>query len=222
MSYEHLCDRLRAQRVQRGSAGQATISVQRGDSPSRRRQFTGRVRIDGQLSGDLVGSEPRVFEVQPGVHTVTVYLGRKDKVHTAPGKAEVSTTFSLGPGERVALSCGVRREAARQWTRVDTSNAINGVGLAIALYAIIICVAWFCSYARVSWWLVGALVIAFAMGLSLGLLGGFALGRMTRTTANSTAEAVKSRIDSPYYLERQPVGKAQAGPGGELDPEFSY
>ena len=242
MSLEELRRRIAAARIERGSQGQATILVQRGDFPSRRRQFTGTVRIDQRRIGYLVGREPRAFDVQPGEHTVTVYLGRKDRVVAAPGPAVVSSSITLEPGEQVLLTCGVRPEVARQWSRIDRSGGRNGVFFAIAIY---LCAAtgWLIApvlqallAATIGFYLPGfrgwilplsLLVGPVLAGFYAAALGGYAIGRWSRGMSLGHAEDLSPQLDSPYFLEPAPArGVGATGypnpKGQEIDswPEF--
>jgi hypothetical protein len=242
MSLEELRRRFETARIERGSQGQATIIVRRGDFPSRRRQFTGTVRIDHRRIGYLVGRAPRAFDVQPGEHRVTVYLGRKDRVTSAPGRAVVSATITLEAGEEVLLTCGVRPEVARRWSRIDRSGGRNGVFFAIAIY---LCAAagWLIApflqglvAATIVYYLPGILgwiwplsliVSPIPAGLYAAVLGGYAIGRWTRGMSLELATNLLPRLGSPYYLEQQPAmgvgGTCRPGPkvpGIDRGPEF--
>jgi hypothetical protein len=242
MSLEELRRRFESARVERGSQGQATIIVRRGDLPGRRRRFTGTVRIDERRIGYLVGGEARAFDVQPGAHRVTVYLGRKDRVASAPGRAMVSSSVEVEPGEQVVLTCGVRCEVARQWRRIDRSGGRFGIYFAVAIY---LCAAlgWLIApflqellAATVLYYLPGfrASIVPLAIMVSpipaafyAAVLGGYAIGRWVRGMSVESTEDLLPRLGSPYYLEPQSAPEfgmaaraGQKGRGMEPWPEF--
>jgi hypothetical protein len=234
MSLEELCHRLRAERIERGAHGQASITVKRGDSPDRRRQFTGTVRVDNQQIGYLVGTEPRSFDVEPGDHTVTVHLGRRDRVPGARGKAVVSALVSVGPGEHVVLTCGVRPELAQKWAESTMTEARRGVLFAIVVYIFaslgwllspvlrqgVVAVVSYYFPATVAWlplllWLVSPLASGFYAAVAAGLL----IGLWVQRNRKQTGGDLLSESGAPYYLQQQPgierqePAKIVEGPG---------
>ena len=242
MSLEELRRRFEAARLERGSQGQATIIVRRGDFPSRRRQFTGTVRIDERRIGYLVGREPRAFDVQPGEHTVTVFLGRKDRVASAPGRAVVSSSIVLEPGEEVVLTCGVRPEVARRWSRIYRSGGRSGVRFAIAIYLcaalgwavspflqalVAATIVYYLPAIRGLIWPLSLIVSPIPSGFYAAMLGGYVIGRWSRGMSREPAEGLLPRLGSPYYLEPQAARGVEAtsrpgptGPGIDPWPEF--
>jgi hypothetical protein len=218
MSLEHLAQRFRAQRVDRGARGHARIRVMRGDRPGAGRRHTGKVRIDDQTLGYLVASLPTVFEVEPGDHTVKVQLGRRDLVSSAPGAAVASTKLSIGQGEEATLTCGVRPDVASRWSQLNRFGSRRGIRFAFAIYAFA-AAGWLAS-PFVQEWIAAAIVyyapaaigwlgwINHAIGpISLSFLsaiaGGWVVGQAARGASPQAAIELESRIGSPYFLEQE-------------------
>ena len=101
----------------RRSIDRAAITIRRADVPAGVRRFTGRVLINGRMSGDLVGAEPRSFDVENGEHTVTVFFKRRPEILSSGRRPTASTSVSIDVGERVELVCGIRPDVVRHWNR---------------------------------------------------------------------------------------------------------
>jgi hypothetical protein len=125
MSINCLSERFRAQRNKRRTLDRATIAVKRIEPSTGRLRFAGRVLVDCQQIGYLVGGEPRTFDVEPGEHTITVYFGRRPAILSSPGRAVSTTSVRLGAGERADFACGIRPEVARLWARARRATVIG-------------------------------------------------------------------------------------------------
>jgi hypothetical protein len=74
---DDLCSHARTRRAKWDTVPWASITVRLGDVAAGPPRYTGVVLIDRRQLGYLIGGEPRAFRVDPGEHTITVYLGRR-------------------------------------------------------------------------------------------------------------------------------------------------
>lgn len=106
---EVLCSRARVRRVEQNKVPWATVSIELTAVVCKTPCHAGRVLIDRRLVGSLINGEPRSFRVEPGQHTVTVYLGRSARFG-GDRKASISCDVLLEPGENAKLVCGRMNE----------------------------------------------------------------------------------------------------------------
>jgi hypothetical protein len=215
MSIEHLSARIRTQRIKRRALEPATIAVRRGDPCADCLRFSGRVLLDGQQLGYLVGGEPRTFHVDPGDHTITVYFGRRSAFFASRRRAVSSASVSLCPGERADFNCGIRPDVARQW--METRRAV--ASRAIIFFAVVLLAgeagSWLTTFLRDAVALAvfhlpvyGSLipilhriVSPLFCALWFALLARWILGRLAYFPSEETDEELLARIGSPYFLE---------------------
>jgi len=213
MSIDRLSERIRIQLTERRAIAFATITVKRVDPSADRRRFAGRVRIDGQQLGYLVGGEPRTFDVEPGEHTITVYFGRKPAIISSRRPAMSTASVSLGAGERAEFACGIRPEVARQWAKVRRAVAFR-VTVCVAAIELVYwlitpnlrpAVALAVFYLPVPGSLIPwcyRLVSPVLSVLWFVLLASWMVGRSTHLRRDESYEELLRRIGSPYYIER--------------------
>ncbi len=121
-TFDALRERSKTIRARLDRVEWCSISVEVEGVPEQSTRYTAVVRIDGGIAGDLVGSAPRSFRVEPGEHTVVVRLRKRLWLHGCPEKAIVSLELDLEPGEHVRLKCGVRPEARETARRADAAD----------------------------------------------------------------------------------------------------
>jgi hypothetical protein len=216
MSIDQLSARLRTQRTKRRTLDLATITVKRVEPSAGRRRFAGRVLIDRQQVGYLVGDEPRTFEVETGDHTITVYFGRRPAILSSPRRATSTASVSLGAGERADFAWGIRSDVARLWAQAQTEATIRATVFAAAVGLSASAGSLLAPYLRQAVALAvfrlpvyGPLIpICYALVSPVlcwswfALLAGWIVRRSTDLLRDQTDEALLSRIGSPYYLER--------------------
>jgi hypothetical protein len=216
MSTEHLSTRFRIQRMRRRTLDLATITVKRVAPSAGRRRFAGRVLIDGQQIGYLVGDEPRTFEVKTGDHTITVYFERRPAILSSPRRATSTASVSLGAGERADFACGIRPEVAQLWAQAQTEATIRATVFAAAVGLSAWAGSLLAPYLRQAVAMavfhlpIHGPLISLCHGLVspvlcwfwFALLAGWIVRRSTDLLRDQTDEALLSQIGSPYYLER--------------------
>jgi hypothetical protein len=216
MSIDQLSARLRTQRTKRRTLDLATITVKRVEPSAGRRRFAGRVLIDRQQVGYLVGDEPRTFEVETGDHTITLYFGRRPAILSSPRRATSTASVSLGAGERADFACGIRPDVARLWAQAQTEATIRATVFAAAVGLSASAGSLLAPYLRQAVALAlfrlpvyGPLIpICYALVSPVlcwswfALLAGWIVRRSTDLLRDQTDEALLSRIGFPYYLER--------------------
>ncbi len=214
-----LSERLRANRVSRRAVERTMVTVRRREPPAGERRFSGRVIIDGNMHGDLIGDETRRFDVEPGEHTLTVRFARRPVIFSASSRAKAFASVSLIGGEQADFVCGIRPEVVRLWIdarRVRCLRAMVLVGGWYLAVGLAVGLSWFIGpYVReavalavihlpvngplipLSYRLAGPLLAGFC----LAILNGWTLRRW-RGLTDTSDEALLSRFGSPYYLER--------------------
>ena len=219
MSLQHLSQQFRSERVKRKTVKLAILSVRRVGRFAGRRGFTGRVLVDRERVGYLVGSEPRTFDVDPGEHNITVFFGRRPAILSSRRMATSSVSVSLGPGERADFVCGVRSEVADLW-----AQARRAVAIQLSVFMFVLCLAGeagslLAPYLREAValavyhlpvngsliWLFYGLASPFSCALWFEILALWIFRRSTHFPRDETDAELLSRIGSPYYLERSPV-----------------
>jgi hypothetical protein len=215
MSLARLAEQFRTRRFEQRAVDRATITVRRAKPFADQRRFTGRVLVDCNTFGYLVGGESSSFNVEPGEHTVTVMFGRRPVVFCRPGQARCSASVSLSAGERADLVCGVRPEIIHLWKRARRAWEIQVMfacafawGLTwIATPHLREAVALVVQYLPVhglliplSYRVVSPLFVQFC----LTIFSCWMLRRWPQTNDTSDATLL-ARIGSPYYIERSPA-----------------
>jgi len=219
MSLERLSEQFRIQRVKRRTNSLATITVRRVGPPAGKPRHSGRVLVDRQRLGYLVGDEPMTFDVEPGDHTITVSFGRRPAILSSPGRTRSSALVSVSAGERADFACGIKPEVAHLWVRARRSGAIRCAVFAVAVYLAAVAGWLLAPYLRmgvalavfhlpVSGSLITLsyrLVSPFLSSFWFAMLTWWMVRRLTHFPRYETDEVLLSRIGSPYYLERLPV-----------------
>src|SRR6202030_3256979 len=144
-------------------------------------------------------------------------------VECVPGRAVVSVSISLGPGEQALFACGVKRVLLRRWWQVRLAQHKSEL-FAMAVVYFFAGVGWLVSpflrdgvslavlYLPVSGNVIPlCYVLAKPITCSLGfaMLAAWLirLARVPQVQANQNA---LSPIGSPYYLERRPASEPGA------------
>jgi hypothetical protein len=217
-TFDALRERSKTIRARLDRVEWCSISVEVAGVAEQSSRYTGIVRIDGGVAGDLVGGAPRSFRVEPGEHTVVVRLRRCLWLQGCSQKAIVSLRLDLQPGEQVKLICGVRPEAKQAAGRARAAEldlfqhfcagsflamAIGWAAYPVVRRAIVVAT----SRLRVSsfWvplalWIVGSPVAAAAWALVLWWL---LIGRYSVTRRRKLAASLKAEIVEPYFLRKE-------------------
>lgn len=216
MSLERMSEEFRKQRAKRRTLDLATITVKRVDLFAGQFRFSGRVLIDRQRLGYLVGGEPVTFDVEPGDHTITVSFGRRPAVLSSPGRAKCSALVSVGAGERAEFACGIRPDVVHLWVKARRAGAIRCAALAVPV-GLAGGSGWFLApyFQEVEAWAVFHLPIPSSLiwlcyrlvsrvftAFWFAMLARWIVSRLIRFPLDQTDEVLLSRIGSPYFLER--------------------
>ncbi len=102
---EQLCSRARVLRAKWDRVPWCSLSIELNAVSRQTRCYVGVALIDRRQVGYLVNGEPRSFRLEPGDHTVTVYLARTARLN-AVREATISRRIVLRPNEEVRLVCG--------------------------------------------------------------------------------------------------------------------
>jgi hypothetical protein len=121
-------------RPERGSITVTHRSVWSGD-----RVF---VRLDGRHIGVLVGDKSATAEVDAGTHIVTASILISGFVLSSKADRSVSRAVSVGPGERLTIVFGVRKEAARQW-KAHARELVTRMAIFLACQLLALGFGWF-------------------------------------------------------------------------------
>jgi hypothetical protein len=220
MSFGRLSEQFRTGRFKQRAADRSTITVRRVDPPAGLHRFSGRVIVDRQRLGYLLGGQPRTFDAEPGEHTITVFFGRRPAILSSRGRATAAASFSLRAGERADFACGIRREVVHLWAQARRAREIHLAVITVA-FVLAIGLNWLLGpyFREVAAWAVlhlpidGSLIPFFYrmvgpafFGFWLAILNGWMLRRWPHLR-HTNDEALISRIGSPFYLERlAPIG----------------
>src|SRR3954453_16128722 len=107
MSLDQLSERLRTERVKRRAQSLATIIIKRAEPIVGEFRFGGRVLIDGQRLGSLMGCEPKTVYVEPGKHKITIIFERRPAILPRLGRTMCSASVAVSAGERAVFGCGI-------------------------------------------------------------------------------------------------------------------
>ncbi len=130
-----------------------TIVVSRIDLAEDFHRCGGNVLIDGRQSGDLIGSRPRSFRVEPGAHIVRVLLRRCGhdpllfyNTHIQRRRAaRASFTCVVARGACVELSCGRKKEWVRPPKMTPKHRLVTAIDSLVAVvfsFAIVPLISW--------------------------------------------------------------------------------
>jgi len=217
-TFDALRERSKTMRARLDRVEWCSISVAVEGVAEQSSRYTAVVRIDGGVAGDLVGSEPRSFRVEPGEHMVVVRLRKRLWLHGCPQKAIVSLQLDLQPGEQVKLICGVRREAREAARQADAADLdlfqhfCVGSLLAIAI-------GWAANpvarnlirlatvrlripsfWVPFAFWIVGSRVATAAWAFVFWWL---LTGRYSVERRRQAAASLKVEIVDPYFLKKE-------------------
>jgi hypothetical protein len=111
---EQLCRSARVRRARWDKVPWCTLSIELKAVSCQTRCYVGVALIDRRQVGYLINGDPRSFRVEPGEHTVTVYLARTARIPDWR-KATISRRVVLWPREKIQLICGTSSEITDGW-----------------------------------------------------------------------------------------------------------
>jgi hypothetical protein len=120
-SMTQLCRSAQLRRARWDKVAWCPLSIELKAISRQDRCFVGVALIDHRQVGYLINGEPRSFKLEPGEHTVTVYLARTARFAVVKQKV-ISRRVVLGPGEHVGLVCGTEKGARGEWRAYQTAQ----------------------------------------------------------------------------------------------------
>lgn len=115
-----LCQSASARRAKWDQVPWCSLSIELKAVTRRDRCFVGIALVDRRQIGWLVNGEPRSFRLEPGEHTITVYLARASKI-TMGRMAVITRRIVLQPREQVTLLCGRTPQAMALWKTLQSA-----------------------------------------------------------------------------------------------------
>jgi hypothetical protein len=109
-----LCHSARLRRARWDKVPWCSLSIELMAVTRQDRCFVGIALIDRRQVGWLVNGEPRSFRLEPGEHTITVYMAGSATITIRP-RPMISRRFVLQPRDNVRLVCGRTSQAMAIW-----------------------------------------------------------------------------------------------------------
>ncbi len=219
-TFAHLTSQAWTRRTRWDKVPWATLAIELSAFSRKDRCFVGIALVDRRLVGWLVNGEPRSFRVEPGEHTVTVYLARSARIGPIVKKT-VSGQFVLQPRETVRIVCGRTNQtsdnaqafmaARRRLMAACFAGAILAAILGWLLWPLLreaVAYVTITLGVREPWlslfyFAVSSRLLTAWLASHLG--GGLASYAVLHAQASRSATSREPRECAPYFLLQQPI-----------------